>query len=89
MRKVVYKNTSQNHPQVKAYKEAVQKGQNSHHILPKNGSWIVKRAGSHRITKAFDTQLEAKQFGEDIAKNQGTSLFIHGRDGRINDRKDF
>jgi hypothetical protein len=88
MRKIPYK-TNQNHPEIKSYREAVEKGRESHHILPKNGSWIVKRAGSVRATKTFSTKEAAQKTGERIAKNQGTSLFVHGRDGRIRERKDY
>ena len=88
MRKVTYK-TNQNHPQIKSYKEAVEKGRESQHVLPRNGLWIVKKAGSQRAAQVFETQHEARQVAENVAKNQGTSIFVHGRDGRIRERKDF
>ncbi|MEX0896084.1 MAG: DUF2188 domain-containing protein [Patescibacteria group bacterium] len=88
MRKILYK-TNQNNPQIKAYKEAVEKGRQSQHVLPREGAWVVKRAGSQRVTQVFTTQLEARQFAEGIARNQGTALFVHGKDGRIKDRRDF
>jgi len=81
--------TDQNHPQIKSYKEALEKGRESYHVLPRNGSWIVKKAGSERAKYVFQTQLEAKGAAEIIVRNQGSSLFIHGKDGRIVDRKDF
>ena len=81
--------TDQNHPQIKSYKEAVQKGRESQHVLPRDGVWIVKKAGSQRASQIFETQIEAKKAAEIMAKNQGSSLFIHGKDGRIRDRKDF
>lgn len=88
MKKIVYK-TNQNNPEVKAYKAAVEKGKSSQHVLPRNGEWIVKRAGSASATKTFETQSEAREFAQNIARNQGTALFVHGRDGRIRDRRDF
>jgi hypothetical protein len=33
-----------------------------------------------------DTQKEAIDRGREIARNQGTELFIHGRDGQIRER---
>lgn len=81
--------TDQNHPQVKTYREAIQKGMQSQHVLPKGDSWAVKRAGAEKVTKVFDTQKEASQYATEIARNQGTAVFIHGEDGRIRDRKDY
>lgn len=88
MRKITYL-TDQNHPQIQSYKEAVDKGQSSQHVLPRDGSWVVKRAGSTNVSRVFQTQEEARKAAETIAKNQGSSMFVHGRDGRIRDRKDF
>lgn len=88
MKKIPYK-TDQNHPQIKEYKQAVEKGRTNQHVLPKDGSWVIKKASALKATKIFGTQREAIQYGETIAKNQGTALFIHGEDGRIRDRKDF
>ncbi len=88
MRKIPYK-TNQNNPHVKAYKEAIERGKESQHVLPREGSWVVKRAGSPKATQVFTTQLEAKRFAEVIARNQGTALFVHGKDGRIKNRQDF
>ncbi len=88
MKKITYK-TNQNHPQVKAYKQAVERGMTSQHVLPRDGSWVVKRAGAQSVTRVFTTQQEARKYAEVVARNQGTALFVHGRDGRIRDREDF
>ncbi|MBU0578618.1 DUF2188 domain-containing protein [Patescibacteria group bacterium] len=61
----------------------------SQHVLPRDNSWIVKRAGASRATKIFNNQNQAKKFALDVAKNQGTALFIHGSDDRIRDRRYF
>ena len=55
----------------------------SHHVVPRDGKWAVRRTGSYRTTKLFDTKWEAIAQGRKIARNQGTKLYIHGRDGRI------
>lgn len=88
MRKIPYR-TNQNNPQIKAYKQAVEKGLDGQHVLPREKTWIVKRAGASRATQTFDTQHEARQFAEIVARNQGTALFVHGKDGRIMDRREF
>jgi len=56
------------------------------HVVPNGGKWSVRRAGASRASGTFATQREAIDRAKDIAKNQGTELFIHGRDGRIRER---
>lgn len=57
------------------------------HVVPRDGKWAVRKAGSSRATKKFDTQKEAIREAKKIANSQGTDLYIHGRNGRIRDRK--
>ena len=61
----------------------------SQHVVPRDGKWAVRRSGSDRVTKTFDTQKEAIREGRRIARRQGTELYIHGRDGRIRDHDTF
>ena len=88
MNKIIYK-TNQNHPQIKEYKEAVERGKQNYHVLSRGDEWIVKRAGSSKPTQIFETQSEAADYAKSLSRNQGTTLFIHGIDGRIIDRKDY
>ncbi len=88
MKKTLYK-TNQNNPQIKAYKDAVKKGQTSHHVIHNENGWVVKRAGSSRASQIFTTQKEAASYAYGVAQNQGTALFVHGVDGRIVERRDF
>jgi len=83
MKKVFYK-TNQNNPAVRAYKEAVENGKKNQHVLPRGNEWVVKRADSERA-QVFGTQQEATSYAESIAQNQGTTVFVHGVDGRIRD----
>jgi len=59
------------------------------HVVPQSGKWSVKKAGSSRATSTHTTQAEAIQVATEIAKNQRTELYIHGRDGRIRERNSF
>ena len=56
------------------------------HVVPHDGDWAVKSVGSRRATSIHSTQWEAIQAGRNIARNQGTELYIHGRNGRIRER---
>lgn len=88
MKKIPYK-TDQNHPAIRAYTEAVEKGQTSHHVIYGGSGWVVKRTDSQKPARVFGTQDEAADYAMELAKNAGTALFIHGMDGRIVDRRDY
>lgn len=59
------------------------------HVVPRDGKWAVRKSGSDRATKLFDTQKQAIKQGRAIARSQGTELYIHGRDGRIQGRDSY
>jgi hypothetical protein len=58
--------------------------QKSHHVVPNSdGGWDVKKSGSERASKHYDTKQEAVDGAREISQNQGTELYIHGKDGKI------
>lgn len=61
-------------------------GRRDQHVVPHEDGWAVRGAGSQRASSIHRTQAEAIDCGREIARNQRTELFIHGRDGRIRDR---
>lgn len=63
-----------------------QKGQ---HVVPAGDKWAVRKAGAARSTKTFNTQRAATKRAREIAKNQGTELYIHGRNGKIRERDSY
>lgn len=56
------------------------------HVVPHENGWAVRGAGSQRATSLHDTQQHAIDAGREIARNQRTELFIHGRNGQIRER---
>lgn len=56
------------------------------HVVPTNGRWGVKGEGNTRMTSTFDRQLDAIAAARQISRNQGSELFIHGRNGQIRER---
>ena len=56
------------------------------HVTPKGEEWQVKKGGSSKAIKIFDTQAEAIEYAKEIAKSQETELYIHGKDGQIRDK---
>lgn len=59
------------------------------HVVPNGGKWSVRKAGSSKVSGTFRTQKEAETVARERAKNQGTELYIHGRDGRIRSRDSY
>jgi len=59
------------------------------HVVPSDGKWSVRKAGSARASGVYDTQQEAVEQARKIAQNQQTELYIHGRDGRIRERNSY
>ncbi|HTS40417.1 MAG TPA: DUF2188 domain-containing protein [Xanthobacteraceae bacterium] len=56
------------------------------HVVPHEGGWAVKPAGGDRASSIHRTQTEAIEQARQIAHNQHSELFIHGRNGRIRER---
>ena len=64
-------------------------GNRAQHVVPNGAKWSIRKAGSSKATNTFDTQEEAIEKGREFARNQGTELFIHGRNGRIRERDSY
>jgi hypothetical protein len=56
------------------------------HVVPHEDGWAVRGAGSQRASSVHQTQQDAIEAGREVARNQGSELFVHGRDGRIRER---
>lgn len=57
----------------------------SHHVVPNaNGGWDVKKVT--RSSGHFDKKQDAVDAGRKISQNQGTEFYIHGKDGKIQDK---
>lgn len=60
------------------------------HVTPhRSGGWQVKGAGNSKATVVVSTQTKAAELGKKIAKNQGSELFVHNKQGRIRERNSY
>ncbi len=61
----------------------------SYHVVHNKArdGWDVKKGGATRSSGHFKTKQDAVSAGRKMSRNQGTELYIHGRDGKIQ-RKD-
>lgn len=59
------------------------------HVVRNGEQWSVRGAGNTNRTATYDTQREAIERGKEIARNQGSELLIHGRNGQIRERNSY
>lgn len=59
------------------------------HVVPSSGRWAVRRSGSPKASRTFETQADAINAARRLAKKQGVELYIHGRDGKIRSRDSY
>lgn len=53
------------------------------YVVHSGDRWGVRGEGNSRLTREFDTQREAIDFGRGVARNQEAELRIQGRDSRF------
>jgi hypothetical protein len=87
MQKIPYK-TDQNNPTIRAYNEAVEKGQKNQHVVPYGDKWAVTDLSSGKAKQVFIDERGAIEYAQSHAA-QGTIVFIHSNDGRIKERIDY
>jgi hypothetical protein len=62
-------------------------GKKAHHVIRNpDGGWDIKKGGSSRSSGHFPTQKDAIGAAREISTNQGSELYIHGRDGRVHQK---
>jgi len=53
------------------------------HVVPSHGFWAVKIEGTERTSGYWYTKLEATSFAMDFARNNRSSVVVHGANGVI------
>jgi len=81
--------SAKDNQQVASYLKAASLGKKNQHVVPNGSNWAVRSTTSSKVTKVFSSQKEAISFAKNIAQNQETELFIHGRNGRIRERNSY
>ncbi|MEO6131460.1 MAG: DUF2188 domain-containing protein [Saprospiraceae bacterium] len=62
----------------------------TNHVIPsKGGEWAVKKSGATRASQTFDRKEDAVKYGRDISRKESTDLFIHKKDGTIQERNTY
>jgi hypothetical protein len=53
------------------------------YVVKHENGWAVRGEGNSKVTKHFDTQKDAIDYGRDIARNQQSELRIQNRQGKF------
>lgn len=60
------------------------------HVEPNlKGGWSVRSSGSSRASRIFETQDEAVRHAKSKAAREAGTLYVHGRDGSIREKRTF
>lgn len=64
-------------------------GKKNIHVVPHDGDWANRRAGSSRVISVHETQQEAINNAISSAKKDRVEVVIHRPDGRIRDKDSY
>ncbi len=59
------------------------------HVVPHPEGWAVKGAGNARASSVHQTQAGAISAARNSAKNTGSEMFIHNKQGQIRERNTY
>jgi hypothetical protein len=58
-------------------------------VSPSDNKWQVKKHGSSRASKKFDTQKKAIDYGKKQAKKNKSELYIKNRKGQVREANSY
>ncbi|MGQ3015257.1 MAG: DUF2188 domain-containing protein [Flavobacteriales bacterium] len=62
----------------------------SNHVVPsKSSGWVVRKTGAARASRTFGTKKEAVEYGRELSKTEKTELYIHKRNGMIQNKNSY
>lgn len=62
----------------------------ANHVVPsKSRGWAVRKSGAIRATRSFETKKEAIEYARSISRKEKTELYIHKKDGTIQNRNSY
>ena len=69
--------------QVHEYVSAVNRGLDSHFVVPSEKGWAVRKPKATRASGVFATKAEAVTHAKKVAANQRTQLYVFNKDGTL------
>ena len=60
------------------------------HVVPTvRGGWAVRRSGASRASRIFTTQQDAVTYAKEVARREGSDVYVHRVDGTITKRDTY
>jgi hypothetical protein len=59
------------------------------HVIPLGNGWVVKSDKDRSFTVITDSKKEAVEIATNIERSHSSEIIIHGKDGKIADRKSY
>lgn len=61
--------------------------QKNEHVFPNKGEWKVRREGSRKTSRLFESRKDAMEYAGIIASNEGGSVVSHKHNGQFKEFK--
>lgn len=61
----------------------------TNHVVPSSTGWAVKKSGAKRASRTFSEKDKAVAYAKKLSKLESTELYIHGRNGMIQDKSSY
>jgi Uncharacterized protein conserved in bacteria (DUF2188) len=61
----------------------------TNHVIPSSDGWAVLKSGAERASKKFDTKDSAVEYAIQLSKNEKTELYIHKKNGMIENKNSY
>lgn len=61
----------------------------TNHVVPSPSGWSVKKSGSSKASRSFSDKEKAVDYGKKLSKNEKTELYIHKKNGMIQDKRSY
>ena len=61
----------------------------TNHVVPSSSGWAVKKSGSERASRTFETKEKAVEYGRELSRSEKTELYIHKTNGMIQNRNSY
>lgn len=61
----------------------------SNHVVPSTSGWSVKKSGSSKASRTFATKENAIAFGRKLSIHEKTELYIHKKNGMIQNKNSY
>lgn len=61
----------------------------SNHVIGSSTGWAVKKSGATKASKTFETKEKAVSYGIQLSKAEKTELYIHKKNGMIQNKNSY